>query len=90
MPILSLTEEQVIELFRQMPSERKRELLRLLSDEVSLGLEESTADDGFADLPFFGMWADREDMKDSAAWVREERASWNQRVKSQDSSTQTS
>ena len=24
----------------------------------------------FANLPFFGMWADREDMRDSVAWVR--------------------
>lgn len=26
-----------------------------------------------ASTPFFGMWADREDMADSAAWVRRER-----------------
>ena len=27
-----------------------------------------------ADEPWFGMWADREDMKDPAAWVRELRS----------------
>ena len=27
----------------------------------------------FAALPFFGMWAKREDMGDSALWVRKER-----------------
>jgi hypothetical protein len=26
--------------------------------------------------PLFGMWADREDMKDSVAWVRRERKKW--------------
>jgi hypothetical protein len=30
----------------------------------------------FRSLPFFGMWADREDMQDSAAWVRKEREAW--------------
>ena len=27
----------------------------------------------FANQPFFGMWADREDMRDSVAWVRKQR-----------------
>ena len=27
----------------------------------------------FEELPFFGMWADREDLEDGAAWVRKER-----------------
>ena len=31
-------------------------------------------------LRFFGMWADREDMKDSAAWVRKERERWSERL----------
>jgi hypothetical protein len=33
----------------------------------------------FASLPFHGMWADREDMTDSVAWVREIRKQWRQR-----------
>lgn len=36
--------------------------------------------ENFADLPFFGMWADREDMRDSAAWVRKEREKWHHRT----------
>lgn len=35
----------------------------------------SSAD--FATMPFFGMWADRQEMSDSAAWVRGEREQWN-------------
>ncbi len=46
----------------------------------SRGVEEV----GFATLPFFGMWADRPDMADSAAWVSEERQRWQQRVTRQD------
>jgi hypothetical protein len=29
--------------------------------------------------PFFGMWADREDMADSVAWVRKQREQWLER-----------
>ena len=34
----------------------------------------------FANLPFFGMWADREDMRDSVAWVRKQRKKWKERI----------
>ena len=43
---------------------------------------ESTRD--FASEPYFGMWADREDMEDSAVWVRRERERWQQRTARQD------
>jgi hypothetical protein len=33
----------------------------------------------FTALPFHGMWADREDMADSVAWVRRIREQWRQR-----------
>ena len=33
----------------------------------------------FANLPFFGMWADRADMQDSVAWVRKQREEWIER-----------
>lgn len=35
-------------------------------------------------LPFFGMWADREDMADSAEWVSKEREQWTKRITRQD------
>jgi hypothetical protein len=38
----------------------------------------------FASLPFFGMWADREEMADSAARVRKEREQWHLRAARQD------
>ena len=34
----------------------------------------------FVSLPFFGMWADRTDIGDSADWVRQERQKWHQPV----------
>ena len=41
-------------------------------------------DEGFASLPFFGMWAERAEMSDSAAWVREERENWQRRAQRRD------
>jgi hypothetical protein len=38
----------------------------------------------FLRLPVFGMWRDREDMADGAAWVRGEREKWQQRVARRD------
>lgn len=34
----------------------------------------------FASLPFFGMWANRDDLPESADWVRERRQQWHQRA----------
>jgi hypothetical protein len=38
----------------------------------------------FASLPFFGMWADRDDLPDSTTWVREQRQRWHQRASRSD------
>lgn len=39
-------------------------------------MERPMSSDDFASLPFFGMWAGRQDMDDSALWVRSERERW--------------
>ena len=41
-----------------------------------VGLDHASAGNGneFENLPFFGMWGDRDEMRDSLAWVRRERA----------------
>ena len=41
---------------------------------------ETEANEDFASQPFFGMWADREDMRDSVAWVRKQREKWKERI----------
>lgn len=41
---------------------------------------DSNESEDFANLPCFGMWADREDMRDSIAWLRKEREKWQQRL----------
>lgn len=35
-------------------------------------------------LPAFGMWANREDMQDSVAWVRRQREAWSDRLNRSD------
>ena len=35
--------------------------------------KDSNESEDFSNLPCFGMWADREDMSDSVAWVRKQR-----------------
>ncbi len=51
-----------------------------------LGMEAdgTAAADGFGTLSFFGLWADREDLRDSSAWVRREREKWRDRLTRQD------
>jgi hypothetical protein len=41
---------------------------------------DSNESEDFANLPCFGMWADREDMRDSVAWVRKQREKWKERI----------
>lgn len=41
------------------------------------------ATDEFVKLPFFGMWAGREDMGDGADWVNAQRAKWQERSASE-------
>jgi len=35
--------------------------------------------ESIASLRFVGMWADRDEMKDSAKWIRDQRAAWIKR-----------
>ena len=37
-------------------------------------------DDDFPALPFFGLWADRDDLPESTTWVRERRQQWHLRA----------
>jgi len=39
-----------------------------------------TQTDNLFSLPFFGMWADRQEMSDSISWVEGERAKWQERL----------
>ena len=51
----------------------------IVSDDDSQD-KDSDESEEFANLPCFGMWADREDMRDSVAWVRKQREKWQERI----------
>ena len=55
--------------------------VRVVIEVVPAGGERS-ADESidFATAPFFGSWAHRDDLADSAAWVSSQRDAWQQRT----------
>ena len=57
--------------------------VRIQIEPIDTDNTQSTAakeNEDFASQPFFGMWADREDMSDSIAWVRKQREKWKERI----------
>lgn len=50
----------------------------IVSDDDSQNKDPDESEE-FANLPCFGMWADRVDTRDSIAWLRKEREKWQQR-----------
>lgn len=56
--------------------------VRIQIEPIGTSGSENTAtaeSEDFASLPCFGMWADREEMHDSVAWLKKEREKWQQR-----------
>lgn len=78
-----MTNEEILKEIASMPDEDKRIVERLIAKirkRYSEGVTQSNKrKKSFRDEPFFGMWADREDMKDGgAAWVRKiRREQWD-------------
>ncbi len=75
MPELELSDEQVVELVKQLSPEAKQRILKELSQDTSAMAEEE-----FIRLPCFGMWAEHREKQDSARWVRKERGKWKNRL----------
>lgn len=75
MPKLELSDEQVVELVKQLSPEAKQRLLQELSQGTS-----ATAEEEFTRLPCFGMWAEHREKQDSTRWVRKERGKWKNRL----------
>jgi hypothetical protein len=77
---LELSEEQVVELVRQLSPDAKRRVMQLLGSVLDRGTESEMSVSEFAQLPCFGMWADHEALQESDAWVRKEREQWHRRA----------
>jgi len=54
--------------------------LEAIIDRAEAILQERVRKVPLAEDPAIGMWKDREDMKDSAAWVRRQREQWSERL----------
>jgi hypothetical protein len=54
--------------------------LEAIIDRAEEILQERVRKVPLAEDPAIGMWKDREDMKDSAAWVRRQREQWSERL----------
>lgn len=53
-------------------------IIEVITEGLQSELTEEKSD--FETLPFFGMWADREEMRDSSLWVRQLREQWRERT----------
>jgi len=69
-----------LELADPLPLPEGTEVLVSIDPVGRAGAAAAMSDEEFLGQGFFGMWADREDMQDSVAWVREAREAWGQRA----------
>lgn len=67
-----MTSEEMLKEIASLPAEARREIEDLVARlRNRYGRTKATPATGdIASEPFIGMWRDREDMKDSTAWVR--------------------
>jgi len=70
---LFMTNEEIIRKFSALPLEARREAADFIAflDERYGRKDEKPADENINDENFIGIWKDREDLSDGAAWVRE-------------------
>lgn len=77
-----MTKEELLTGIFAMPPDERRQIERLVENfrNRQKNAQAKPAKRSFRDEPFFGMWKDREDMKEGgAAWVRKLRSgsAWN-------------
>ena len=73
-----MTNDELIKEITALPSEAKRQIERFVSLLKKRHHGRTDPLMPLAEEDFVGMWADREDMTDSSAWVRNAReANWN-------------
>jgi len=73
-----MTYEEILREFASLPPEGQKEaadLITALSERYLRSRPAQQPGDDPSSLPFVGMWRDREEMRDSSAWVRNLRES---------------
>ena len=85
-----MTKEELLKTYGSLSDKERSALDRFITNLQKQHVEQRPKKKlrSFKDEPFFGMWKDREDMKDGgAAWVRELRSGphWNRLKRDNDS-----
>jgi hypothetical protein len=73
-----MSKKSVLDILDQLPPSARKEaedFVRFLHDQYVTSTPKKSTDTSITESPFVGMWKDREDLKDSTAWVREQRKS---------------
>ncbi|MEX0663002.1 MAG: hypothetical protein WEA58_12560 [Balneolaceae bacterium] len=73
-----MSKKSVLDILDQLPPSARKEaegFVRFLYDQYVTSPPKKSTDSSITESPFVGMWKDREDLKDSTAWVREQRKS---------------
>lgn len=71
-----MSKKSVLDILDKLPPNARKEaedFVRFLYDQYMDPKPDQSDDKPLTDSPFVGMWKDREDLKDSTAWVREQR-----------------
>jgi hypothetical protein len=55
-------------------------ILELIQEKVRSTPSKKVSERRLKEHPFRGLWQDREEMKDSTAWVRRQREKWAERI----------
>ena len=82
---ISLSEEQYNRI-RKLANEQNESISSLIRETLdNLLLQKKAIDEEkpmrrLRDHEAYGMWADRDDMKDGSEWVRKQRESWKERL----------
>jgi len=75
---LIMNKQSVLDILDQLPPSARKEaedFVKFLYDQYVKPQSEKTAVSPLTESPFVGMWKDREDLKDSTAWVKKQRNS---------------
>lgn len=71
-----MNKKSVSDILDQLPPDARKEaedFVRSLYEEYVESKPGKSANSSIAESPFVGMWKDREDLKDSTAWVKKQR-----------------
>jgi hypothetical protein len=78
-----MSSKSVLDKYYQLPPDAKKEandFVQFLYNQYVKSTSQTKADKPLSEYDFVGMWKDRDDMKDSTAWVREQRkGQWRDR-----------